>query len=132
MMTKHHLNISSTSRLGYPHLRFLSGLGHGFLSQNSLLNATSFKFQIDRSKENDTKLILEHFKATLRTNLDEIKSKKVGATLFSSFSWEPPRSFKNLPNQGGGLPREKSQKLRMQTVDLCPFVTVLYFFSLEF
>lgn len=79
MMTKHHLNISSTSRLGYPHLRFLSGLGHG------LLNATSFKFQIDKPKENDTKLILEHFKSTLRTNLDEIKSKKVGATLFFKF-----------------------------------------------
>ena len=60
MMTKHHLNISSTSRLGYPHLRFLSGLGDGFLSQKSLLNATSFKFQIDKPKENDTKLILEH------------------------------------------------------------------------
>ena len=85
MMTKHHLNISSTSRLGYPHLRFLSGLGHGFLSQNSLLNATSFKFQIDKPKEHDTKLILEHFKATLRTKLDEIKSKKVGATLFFKF-----------------------------------------------
>lgn len=74
MMTKHHLNISSTSKLGYPHLRFLSGLGHGFLSQNSLLNAT-FKFQIDKPKENETKLILEHFRSTLRTNLDEIKSK---------------------------------------------------------
>ena len=85
MMTKHHLNISSTSRLGYPHLRFLSGLGDGFLSQKSLLNATSFKFQIDKPKENDTKLILEHFKSTLRTNLDEITSKKVGATLFFKF-----------------------------------------------
>lgn len=85
MMMKHHLNISCTSRLGYPHVRFLSGLGHGFLSQNSLLSTTSFKFQIDKPKENDTKLILEHFKSTLRTNLDGIKSKKVWATLFFKF-----------------------------------------------